>query len=89
MNRRGFFGALVAAPLAAVAGLRNKGPIGIWGRQTFKRHRPKVGSELIYHPDHQETITEIMSAQGNAAGESFSMSKGLVSIEGILGRKGT
>lgn len=39
MNRRGFFAFLAAAPAAAVAGLRSKGPVGWWGRETFKRHR--------------------------------------------------
>ncbi len=52
MNRRGFFGFLAAAPVAAVAGLRSRGPIGWWGRVTIKRARkpsmtPKQWAEVV------------------------------------------
>jgi len=83
MNRRAFFGLLAAAPAAAVAALRP-------AKRTIVRYLPldfchdRLGGDFYGEP-----LVETMRKAGETAGESFRMSKGLASFEGIVGRKGT
>jgi len=80
MNRRGFLGSLLAAPIAAVMGWKSKGPIGLWGRETFKRVRGggwksvKSPEILITHPEQQEQVRKILS-NSKEAGSAYNFLK--------------
>ena len=84
MNRRGFFGFLAAAPVAAVAGLRSRGPIGWWGRVTIKRARkpsmtPKQWAEVV--GESTERMADEMSAAAEEMGSSFNFIKSRTASE--------
>ena len=92
MNRRGFLGALFAAPLAAVAGLRPR--VRSWVFGDGLRHRPTATGTMAHphkipsygksSPQMADETTwdyEKIYGRAEAAGKSFKYAKGRVAAE--------
>jgi hypothetical protein len=97
MNRRGFLATLAGAAVAPFLPKPKPKPPTYHGSEShrfFEALHQSWGKDDPLWAVHESTERmveefDITPAEIKAGGESFSMSKGLVSIEGILGRKGT